>query len=92
MKNIKDFKKVRYYSGDRELTNEERKKIGLDGDSFWSLDERAYQSAYDISNDWAKEVPEWSDVEESFRRGVKEAFEYVIERYELNELKSLLDG
>ena len=85
MKDIKNFKKIHYYSGNKELTNEEAHAIGVcvdpvNGD-YWTLEERAYQAAYDISNDWAKENPEWSDVEEGFRRGVKEALEYVLEKY-----------
>lgn len=86
MKNIKNFKKIHYYSGDKELTNEEAHSLGVcvdpvNGD-YWTLEERAYQATYDISNDWAKENPEWSDVEEGFRRGVKEALEYVLEKYD----------
>jgi len=81
MKNIKNFKKIHYYSGNRELSNEEAHAIGvcvdpINGD-YWTLDERVYQAAYDISNDWAKEVPDWNDVEEGFRRGVSEGIEFV---------------
>lgn len=78
MNNIKDFRKVIVYDGKgRKLTKEELKPLGLDGDVYESLDERAYQAAYDISNDWEKESPEWKDVEEGFKRGVKEGIEYV---------------
>ena len=81
MKDIKDFRKIHYYSGDKELTNEEAHAIGVcvdpvNGD-YWTLEERAYQAAYDISEDWAKENPEWDDVEEGFRRGVSEGIEFV---------------
>lgn len=77
MEDIKNFKLIRYYtSNGTELTPEERHKLGYDGNCWWSLEERAYNAAYDISNDWAKEAPEWSDVEEGFRRGVKEGIEY----------------
>jgi len=81
MKNIKNFKRIHYYSGNRELTNEEAHSLGIcvdpvNGD-YNSLEERAYQAAYDISNDWAKETPDWKDVEEGFRRGVSEGIEFV---------------
>lgn len=78
MKNIEKFKIDRFYYPDgRELTMEERIPLGLSNDTWQSLEDRAYQAAYDISNDWAKEVPDWSDVQEGFRRGVKEGIEYI---------------
>ena len=81
MKDIKIFKKIHYYSGDKELTNEEAHAIGVCADpvngDYWTFEERAYQAAYDISNDWEKENPEWSDVEEGFRKGVSEGIEFV---------------
>lgn len=84
MNNIEKFKKIHYYSGDKELTNEEAYDLGIcsdrvDGD-YETLEERAYQAAYDISNDWAKETPEWKDVEEGFKRGVKEGIEYMSDK------------
>ena len=82
MKNIEKFKKIHYYNSEGELSREEVIKTGMDPDDYWTSEERAYQAAYDISNDWAKENPEWSDVEEGFRRGVKEALEYVLEKYD----------
>lgn len=77
MKNIEKFKKIHYYNSEGELSKEEVIKAGMDPDDYWTSEERAYQAAYDISNDWAKENPEWSDVEEGFRRGVKESLEYI---------------
>lgn len=85
MKNINNFKKIHYYSGNKELTNEEAHLLGVCADTingdYWTLQERAYQAAYDISNDWSKENPDWNDVQEGFIRGVKEALEYVLEKY-----------
>lgn len=43
-----------------------------------TLDEFAYQCAYDLSNDWAKETPEWKDVKTACKLGAqwqKEQFE-----------------
>lgn len=82
MKDIKNFKKIHYYSGDKELTNEEAHAIGvcvdpINGD-YWTSEERAYQAAYDISNDWAKETPDWDDVQEGFRKGIKEGIDFII--------------
>ena len=77
MKNIKKFKKDRFYSGTRELTIEERIPLGLGGDIWQSLEDRAYQAAYDISKDWAKEDPDWNDVEEGFKKGVKEGIDFI---------------
>lgn len=34
-----------------------------------TLDEFAYQCAYDLSNDWAKETPTWNDVEMACKLG-----------------------
>ena len=72
MKNINNFKKIHYYSGNKELSNEEAHSLGVCADTvngdYWTLQERAYQAAYDISNDWSKENPDWNDVQESDRR------------------------
>ena len=77
MENIKDFKKVHYYgSNGIELTKEELKKIGIKSDSYKSLEDCAYQASYDISNDWAKETPNWEDVREGYRRGVEDGIKY----------------
>lgn len=85
MRDIKDFRKIHYYNSNGELTLEEAHKLGVCVDSvngdYDCLDERAYQCAYDISHDWAKEVPDWNDVKNAFKRGVKETLEYVLEKY-----------
>ena len=36
-----------------------------------TLDEFAYQCAYDLSNDWAKETPEWKDVKTACKLGAQ---------------------
>ena len=97
MKNIKKFKKDRFYSGTRELTMEERIPLGLGSDTWQSLEDRAYQAAYDISEDWAKEDPDWNDVEEGFKKGVKEGIDFIknviqnrIDRYKKDPNKDIL--
>ncbi len=36
-----------------------------------TLDEYAYQVAYDLSNDWMKETPTWNDVETACKLGAE---------------------
>ena len=36
-----------------------------------TLDEYAYQVAYDLSNDWMRETPTWDDVETAVKLGAK---------------------
>ena len=36
-----------------------------------TLDEYAYQCAYDLSNDWAKETPDWHDVKTACKLGAE---------------------
>ena len=77
MENIKEFKKTHYYGADgKELSPDQVEKCGLDPNDYMTLDECAYQAAYDISNDWAKKVPEWKDVEEAYRRGSEDGINY----------------
>lgn len=79
MKNIEKFKKLRCYSLDdgRELSEEKIISFGLNPDTWVSLEDRAYQAAYDISNDWIKDEPNWEDVREGFRKGVEEGIDFV---------------
>ena len=44
-----------------------------------TLDDFAYQVAYDLSNDWMKETPDWNDVETSCKLGAKMLFEKTCE-------------
>lgn len=93
MENITKFKKLRYYGSDgKELTKEEIKKtLGIEEDEYMSSDECAYQCAYDMSNDWAKETPDWNDVQEAYKKGVEDALKYAgVEGNEL--LKSMCKG
>ena len=77
MKDIEKFKPLYYYKNIGEkLTTEEAKKLELEPEHYLSLEECAYQAAYDISNDLAKEVPEWKDVQEGYRRGVEDGIAY----------------
>ena len=45
-----------------------------------TLDEFAYQCAYDLSNDWAKETPEWRDVKTACKLGAKWQKEQMMEK------------
>lgn len=85
IKNIEKFKKIRYYGPDGEISNEKAKSLGLLADDYDSLDECAYQCAYDISNDWAKEVPTWNNVQEAYKQGVDAGIEYANDSITLNE-------
>lgn len=76
MTDIEKFKKVKCFSGDRELTPEELEKLGLPKEDWMSLEECAYQCAYDISEDWAKDNPTWDDIKEAYRRGVADGIDY----------------
>ena len=92
MENIKDFKKIFCYDGNgRKLTQEELKPMGLAGDYYSSLEECAYQAAYDLSNDWAKDNPDWDDVKEAYRRGANDGIKYA-ERVLTDLFKKLTKG
>jgi len=92
MEDIKDFKQLHYYgNGGKELTREEIKKIGLEPKPYLSLDECAYQAAYDLSNDWAKDNPDWGDVKEAYRRGANDGIKYA-ERVFTDLFKKLTKG
>lgn len=71
---IEKFKKIRYYGAEGELSDERARELGLLVNDYMTLDECAYQCAYDISNDWVKDNPTWDDVEEAYKRGALEAF------------------
>lgn len=90
MKNIKNFKKIHYYSGNGKITDKEAYDLGICTDpingDYETLEEMAYQTAYDISHDWIKEEPEWKDVEEGYKRGVEDGIKYVISIIE-NKIK-----
>lgn len=63
-----------------------------------TLDEFAYQCAYDLSNDWAKETPTWHDVEMACKLGsnwkkeqmMKDAIDLKINRDTLYDLKPII--
>ena len=92
MKDIEKFKPLYYYKNVGEkLTPEEAKKLGLEPEFYLSLEECAYQVAYDISNDWTKEVPEWKDVQEGYRRGAEDGIAYA-ERVLTDVFKRITKG
>lgn len=73
MDNIKDFKRLHYYGQDgKELTPEEIKRMGMEPEPCMSLEESAYQCAYDLSNDWAVETPTWEDVKAAYKKGAED--------------------
>jgi len=76
--NIEKFKNFHLYNSDGMLSEEDCKKIGLPFDNWESLDDCAYRAAYDISEDWSKEVPEWKDVQEGYKMGVEDGINYII--------------
>ena len=46
-----------------------------------TLNEFAYQCAYDLSNDWAKETPEWKDVKTACKLGAKWQKQHMIDKF-----------
>ena len=57
-----------------------------------TLDEFAYQCAYDMSNDWAIENPTWHDVEDACKLGAKWQKEQDQSTIELAEDHAMLAG
>ena len=80
MENIEKFKKLHYYGPEGEMAKEELEDIGLTSDAYLSLNECAYQCAYDLSNDWLN-TPDWQDVQEAYKMGVKDAINYIKENF-----------
>ena len=76
LNNIENFKKVKYYQGKRELTEEEVKDLGMTSPDYMSLDECAYQTAYDLSEDWSKKL-NWDLVQEAYKKGVEDGLKYI---------------
>lgn len=68
------FKKIHYYSQDGEISDEKARELGLLVDDYMTLDECAYQCAYDMSNDWATDTPTWADVKKAYAKGAMDAF------------------
>ena len=57
--------------GVKVVSVDELIKQGIEGPLHWSDEQHAaYQCAYDLSNDWMKETPDWSDVEKAFQMGI----------------------
>ena len=79
MENILKFKKVRVFGSKGELSKEEIEKLGLPTDEYFSLDECAYQCAYDMSEDWLIDNPTWNDIQEAYKKGVEDALKYIKE-------------
>jgi hypothetical protein len=74
--NIKNFKKEHFYFNSRELTPDECEKIGIGRENYKSLEECAYQCAYDLSGDWMKDCPTWHDVQEAYKLGAADGIAY----------------
>lgn len=58
-------------------------------------EEFAYQCAYDLSNDWAKETPTWDDVQKAFLIGYECACNKAYKNYKkhgkLKDFKQIMD-
>ena len=94
LENIEHFKRLHYYGADGELTSEKAESLGLEFEPYNSLLEQAYQVKYDLSEDWAKEAPEWDDVKESYMIGVEDGFEFIldiIKKENINNVDDILD-
>lgn len=76
--NIKEFMNFHLYDDNGLIPKEKCEEMGLSFDNWESLNECAYRAAYDISEDWAKEDPEWSDVQEAYKIGVEDGINYII--------------
>lgn len=77
MTDIEKFKKLYYYGCDGEkVSDKDLERIGLSPDNYLSLEESAYQTAYDLSNDWAR-TPDWVDVETAYKQGVEDGINYI---------------
>ena len=84
LENIEKFKRLHYYNSEGEISAEKAESLGLDPEPYSSLDDQAYQVSYDLSNDWAKDEPYWDDIRESYKLGVEDGLEYIlncIEKY-----------
>ena len=91
IKNIEKFKKVGYYDLNGKISDEKAESLGLLTDDYKSFDECAYQCAYDISNDWAKEEPTWDDVQGAYKQGVDAGIDYANSFITLEE-KIIING
>ena len=77
MTDIEKFKKLYYYGSDGEkVSDKDLERIGLSPDNYISLEESAYQTAYDLSNDWIR-TPDWDDVKTAYKQGVVDGINYI---------------
>lgn len=77
MTDIEKLKKLYYYGSDGEkLSDKDLEEIGLTSDNYLSLEESAYQTAYDLSNDWTR-TPDWEDVKTAYKQGVEDGINYI---------------
>lgn len=94
LENIEHFKRLHYYGPDGELTPEKAESLGLEPEPYNSLWEQAYQVKYDLSEDWAKEVPDWDDVKESYMIGVEDGLEFILDiinKDNINNVYNIVD-
>ena len=57
--------------GVKVVSIDELIKQKIEGPLNWTDEQHAaYQCAYDLSNDWMKETPDWGDVEKAFQMGI----------------------
>lgn len=77
MYDIEKFKKRPTYANGVEISDEElKKKYGMTP-NYQTLNEAAYQCAYDLSEDWAIDNPTWEDVEAAYKMGAEDGMEYI---------------
>ncbi|MBQ0141023.1 MAG: hypothetical protein KBT36_17265 [Kurthia sp.] len=55
-----------------------------------TIEERAYDCAYDISNDWMKDNPTWDDVELAYKRGAIEQRDIDVEEGDIAQQENIL--
>lgn len=77
MYDIDNFKKRPTYANGVELTDEELwKKYGMTP-NVQTLNEAAYQRAYDLSEDWAIDTPTWDMIQEAYKMGAQDGMDYI---------------
>ena len=81
MEFLEKFKAIHCYDANGNMmTQEELEPLGLAGEFYESLDESAYDSAYIISNDWAKDNPDWNDVKTAYKYGALDSAISLLEK------------
>ena len=78
-----------YHQAEKDLIENKHEKSWRLDKQLWSgfkdIEEASYQYIYDASNDWAYEIPTWSDVQDAFKAGAewKEDLELTLKDIEI---------